>query len=175
MEAKIKGLEKWRELEERERRRRNVKGIEVKGEGIEGKVKKIWEELGVGARIEEIKEIGRGNGKERKMMIIKMEDRKGKMEVMRKKVALRGVVRIEDDWTREERAMQWKLEEMAKRERRENRRAWVRYGRIWWKWEEGREKVINGRGDERGWRGGDGRERREEGRSAEEEKEEGGK
>lgn len=27
--------------------------------------------------------------------------------------------------------MQWKLEEMAKRERRENRRAWVRYGRIW--------------------------------------------
>lgn len=126
LEAKIKGLEKWRELEKRERRRRNVvvKGIEVKGEGIEGKVKKIWEELGVGARIEEIKEIGRGNGKERKMMIIKMEDRKDKMEVMRKKVALRGgVVRIEDDWTREERAMQWKLEEMAKRERRENRRA----------------------------------------------------
>lgn len=46
--------------------------------------------MGVGARIEEIKEIGRGNGKERKMMIIKMEDRKSKMEVMRKKVALRG-------------------------------------------------------------------------------------
>lgn len=33
------------------------------------------------------------------------------------------MVRIEDNWTREERAMQWKLEEMAKRERRENRRA----------------------------------------------------
>lgn len=41
----------------------------------------------VEAKIEEIKEIERGNGKERKMVIVKMEDRKGKMEVMRKKVA----------------------------------------------------------------------------------------
>lgn len=49
LEAKIKGLEKWRELEERERRRSNVvvKGIEVKGEGIEGEVRKIWKELEV--------------------------------------------------------------------------------------------------------------------------------
>lgn len=45
--------------------------------------------LGMGARIEEIKDIGRGNGKERKMVIVKMEDRKGKMEVMRKKVVLK--------------------------------------------------------------------------------------
>lgn len=72
LEAKIKGLEKWRELEERERRRRNVvvKGIEVKGEGIEGEVRKIWEELRMGARIEEIKEIGRGNEKEKNMVIV---------------------------------------------------------------------------------------------------------
>lgn len=94
-------------MKERERRRRNVvvKEIEMKGEGIEGEVRKIWEELGMGARIEEIKDIGRGNGKERKMVIVKMEDRKGKMEVMRKKIVEGGVVRIEDDWTREERAM----------------------------------------------------------------------
>lgn len=92
LEAKRKGLEKWKELKEREKRRRNVmvKGIEMKGEGIEGEVRKIWEELGLSARIEEIKDIGRGNGKERTIVIIKMEDRKGKMEVMRKKVALRG-------------------------------------------------------------------------------------
>lgn len=33
-------------------------------------------------------------------MIIKMEDRKGKIEVIRKKIALKGgVMRIEDDWT----------------------------------------------------------------------------
>lgn len=64
---------------------------------------------------------------------------------------------------------------MAKRERRENRRAWVRYGKIWmegrwWKWEEGREKVIDGSGKEREWREGDGRKGREEGRGAEEER-----
>jgi len=167
LEAKIKGLERWRELEEREKRRRNVvvKGVEVRGEGIEGAIRKIWEELGVSARIEEIKEIGRDNGKERKMAGVKMEDKKGKMEVMKKKIALRGgVVRVEDDWTREERAMQWKLEEMAKRERTDNRRAWVRYGRIWmegrwWRWEEGKERVIDGR-EERGWRGEDSREER---------------
>jgi len=59
----------------------------------------------VTARIEE--EIRRENGKERKMVVVKMEDRKGKMEIMKKKVALRGgVVRIEDDWTRKERGMQ---------------------------------------------------------------------
>lgn len=79
-----------------------VKEIEMKGEG---EVRKIWEELGVGARIEEIKDIGSGNGKERKMVIVKMKDRKGKMEVMRKKIVEGRVVRIEDDWTREERAM----------------------------------------------------------------------
>jgi len=163
-------LERWRDLEERERRRNVViKEVEVRGKGIEGAIRKIWEELGVSARIEEIKEIGRDNGKERKMTVVKMEDRKEKMEVIKKKVALRGgVVRVEDDWTREERAMQWKLEEMAKRERMDNRRAWVRYGRIWmegrwWRWEQGKERVIDGRGEERGWRE-DSREQRGEGR-----------
>lgn len=48
------------------------------------------ERIGGEARIEEIKEIGKGNGRERKMVIVKMEDRKGKMEVIRKKIALRG-------------------------------------------------------------------------------------
>lgn len=52
----------------------------------------------VTARIEEIKEIGKGNGKERKMVVVKIEDRKGKIEIMKKKMALRGgMVRIEDD------------------------------------------------------------------------------
>jgi len=183
LEAKIKDLKRWRELEERERRRRNVvmKGVEVKKEGIEGEVRKIWEELGVEARIEEIKEIGKENGKERRMAVVRMEHRKGKMEVMKRKVALRaGVVRIENHWTKEERAMQWKLEKIAKRKRGDNRRAWVRYGRIWmegkwWRWEEGKEKVIDGRGEEREWRGGDSREERPERKSLEKEKEVGGK
>ncbi|EFN64892.1 hypothetical protein EAG_05339 [Camponotus floridanus] len=105
LEGKIKDLERWRELEERERRRRNVvvKGLEVKVERIEGEVRRIWKELGVGARIEEIKEIGRGNGRERRMAIVRMEDREGKLEVMRRKVGLRGgMVRIGDDDKRRE-------------------------------------------------------------------------
>lgn len=66
--------------------------------------------------------------------------------------------------------MQWKLEEMV--ERRSNRRAWVRYERIWiegkwWRWEEKREKLVYGKGEERGWRknskegGGEGKRIRE--------------
>lgn len=79
--------------------------MEVKKKKVEEAIRKIWEKMEVTARIEE--EIGRENGKERKMVVVKMEDRKGKIEVMKKKVALRGgVVRIEDDWTRKERGMQ---------------------------------------------------------------------
>lgn len=41
------------------------------------------------------------------MAIVRMEDRGGKIEVMKKKAILRDkMVRIEDDWTREERAIQ---------------------------------------------------------------------
>lgn len=41
------------------------------------------------------------------MVVVKIEDRKGKIEIMKKKMALRGgMVKIEDDWTRKERAMQ---------------------------------------------------------------------
>lgn len=43
MEKKIRDLERWRELEERERRRRNVivKGMEVKEKRIEKAERKI--------------------------------------------------------------------------------------------------------------------------------------
>lgn len=83
-----------------------VKGVEMKEGGIKEAIRKIWEEMKVTVRIEEIKEIERENGKERKMVAVKMEDRKGKMEVTKKKVALRGgMVRIEEDWIRKERAM----------------------------------------------------------------------
>lgn len=53
----------------------------------------------VTVRIEEIKEIERENGKEEDggSLAVKMKDRKRKMEVTKKKVALRGMVRIEED------------------------------------------------------------------------------
>lgn len=83
-------------------------------------------------KIEEVKNIGRRFRKKRKMAVVRMADRKGKMEVMNKKRLLKGeVTKIEDDWTRKERVVQWRLEKIAKRERRNNREAWVRYGKIW--------------------------------------------
>ena len=95
-------------------------------------IKNLWKELEIEAKMVEVKEIGRGVEKGRKMALVRLEDMEGKMEVMRKKVALKGrVERIEDDWTWKERAMQWRLERMAWNERRNGRRALVRYGKIW--------------------------------------------
>lgn len=68
---------------------------------------------------------------------------------MRKKKAPKGRrERIEDDWTRKEKEMQWKLEEMAREERRRNRRAEVRYAKIWmggkwWRWDGDRERIVD--------------------------------
>lgn len=44
------------------------------------------------------------------MAVVKVEERMGKIvEMMRKKRILRGkAMRIENDWTREERAIQWR-------------------------------------------------------------------
>lgn len=95
-------------------------------------MKKIWRRMEIEGGIKEVKKIGKRFGKGRKMAVVKMADRKGKMEVMSKKRLLKGAVtKIEDDWTRKERVVQWRLEKIAKRERRNNREAWVRYGKIW--------------------------------------------
>lgn len=39
--------------------------------------------------------------------------------------------RIEDNWIRVERRMPWRLEKIAREERRRNRRSVVRYARLW--------------------------------------------
>lgn len=94
-------------------------------------MKKIWRRMEIEGGIKEVKKIGKRFGKGRKMVVVKM-DRKGKMEVMSKKRLLKGeVTKIENDWTRKERVVQWRLEKIARRERRNNREAWVRYGKIW--------------------------------------------
>ena len=71
-----------------------------------------------------INKIGRGENKGRKMILVKMEDKGSKVEVMRKKNKLRGrTERIQDDWTWKERAMQWRLEKIAWEERKEGKTA----------------------------------------------------
>lgn len=88
-------------------------------------MKKIWRRTEIEGGIKEVKKIGKRFGKGRKMVVVKME-------VMSKKRLLKGeVTKIENDWTRKERVVQWRLEKIARRERRNNREAWVRYGKIW--------------------------------------------
>lgn len=79
IEGKVKELEKWRELEERERRRKNVviKGLELKEGGIGETVNKLWREIGVQAEIEEVKEINKRKEGGRRMVLVRMRDREG--------------------------------------------------------------------------------------------------
>lgn len=70
-------------------------------------MKKIWRRMEIKGGIEKVKKIGRRFGKERKMAVVRMADKKEKMEVMSKKRLLKGeVTKIEDDWTRKERVVQ---------------------------------------------------------------------
>lgn len=95
-------------------------------------MKKIWRRMEIEGRIKKVKKIGRKFGKGRKMAVVRMADKKEKMEVMSKKRLLKGeVTKIEDDWTRKERVVQWRLEKIARKKRRNNREAWERYGKIW--------------------------------------------
>ena len=150
-------VEKWREEGEREKRKINIiiKGVEPGDKEVKKVVEELWKVMGVKARAAEVKEIGRRSGRERRMVWVRMEDREGKIEVMKKKIALRGrTEKIEDDWTLKERAIQWRLEKIAWEERRKGRRAWVRYGKIWmedkwWWWNEESEKLTDGEGRER--------------------------
>lgn len=93
METKIikKSLAKWKEEEERQKRKRNIiiKGVDKKEKGIEEIVAVLWRVREVKGKTEEIMEIGRGDQKGRKMILVKMENKEGKIEVMRKKNKLR--------------------------------------------------------------------------------------
>lgn len=85
-------------------------------------MKKIWRRMEIEGGIEKVKKIGRRFGKGRKMAVVRMADKKEKMEVMSKKRLLkREVTKIEDDWTRKERVVQLGLEKIARKERRNKR------------------------------------------------------
>lgn len=109
----------------------------------------------VSGKTEEIRELGRGDKKGKRMILVKMENRDGKIEVMRNKRKLRErTERIQDDWTWKERSMQWNLEKIAWEERKKGKTAWVKYGKIWmnerwWRWNEEREELEEGDGEER--------------------------
>lgn len=170
-----KNLEKWKEEEERQKRKRNIiiKGVDKKEKGIEEIVAELWRVMEVKGKTEEIRKIGKGDKKGRNMILVKMENKEGKIEVMRKKNKLRErTERIQDTWTWIERAMQWRL--IAWEERKKGKKAWVQYGKIWmeerwWRWSEEEERLLDGdeevrreKGEENGEAGEEGKEESEE-------------
>lgn len=117
-------------------------------------VERLWMEMGVQAKVEGIREVNKRKKGERRMVVVKLRDREGKKEVMRKKKLLKGKrERIEDDWTMKERLVQWRLEEITRMEQRRNKRAEMRYTKIWmegkwWSWNEDRKRLVDGSGIE---------------------------
>lgn len=60
-------------------------------------------------------------------------------------------MRLEDDLTRGERKMRWKIEEIAGEERKKGKTVWVGYGKIQkegksWKWDEEEGRLRDSRG-----------------------------
>lgn len=72
---------------------------------------------------------------------------------MRNKKNLKGrKEKIMEDWTWKERKMRWRLKEIAKNEERKGKKVWIEYGKIkideqWWKWDEEKEVLKNGKGN----------------------------
>ena len=107
------------------------KGVEMEEGRLKEAVEKLWLEIEVERGIKEVKEIRRKTGKEKKMVLVRLKDRVRKREVMqRKNVFKRRMERIEDDMTLKKRKMQWSLERIAEKKRRNKRRVWVKYGKI---------------------------------------------
>ena len=145
-----KTTEKLREEGEKEKRRNSIviKRIEEKEKEAKEVVEELWRIMDTEAKIEEIREISKGEGRGGRMISVKLRERADKTQIMRKKKALKGrKEKIQDDWTWKEREMQWKLEKIAWEERKKGKTAQVRYGRIWkegkwWKWNEDEEKLM---------------------------------
>lgn len=58
--------------------------------GIEEAVSKLWKEIGIQARIEDVREINKRREGGKKMVLVRMIDKEGKSVVMRKKGGLKG-------------------------------------------------------------------------------------
>lgn len=151
MERKLKEMEKWREMKEREERRRNVvvrRGVKE----VEIKVRKLIQELGIEAETEEVKCVGNRTEEKKGTAIVKIKKVEGKKEIMKRRREIKDKeIRIDDDLTWKERKMRWNLEEVARREREKGKRVRVSYGKIqiegkWWKWEEEEERLRDNEG-----------------------------
>jgi len=125
---RITKLEKILEKKERVERRRNivVKGFKG-GEGdVEGKIKRIFNQIAVEVKIEEVREVKAGRGDWGGLAVVKLRSEEDKKEIMKKKKGLRGGdIWTGDDLTWKERQSRWRFREIVKAEERKGAKVWI--------------------------------------------------
>ncbi|XP_067215679.1 golgin subfamily A member 6-like protein 6 [Linepithema humile] len=157
VESRVRELEGKLERREREERKKNVivKELKVGEGGRREAVERLMAEIGAKVEIEEMRGLGRNIERGTETLWVKLKKEEQKREVMRRKRELRGRKEIiREDLTWRERRMEWKLEEIAKEERRKGKRVWRVYGKVrieeeWWIWDEENEVLRNGKGTAR--------------------------
>lgn len=169
---RLRKLEKKYEWRERGERRRNllVKGVTEGERVLKEEVEKVIRRLGAEVRIEDIRKIEAGKMDKGGLVVIKVGSEGERREVLRNKWKLRGEnVWIEEDLTWEERKVRWKLRELVSEQRSEGKLARLGQGgvwmeEVWWKWDEDRGELRDGRG--RKWEKGK-KDREEKGKEEE--------
>lgn len=122
IEEKIRGIENRLEKKEREERRKNIvtEEIKVKEGNRKDAVEGILKSIGVEAKIEELRRLGKNEERGTEMIWVKLENEEQKKEVLEKKKNLKSRrKRIVEDLTWKERKMRWKLENIARGRRGE--------------------------------------------------------
>ncbi|XP_070529799.1 uncharacterized protein PF3D7_1120000-like [Cardiocondyla obscurior] len=152
---KIEGLEKRiKEKEEKKRKKeleksnvikdntgKDIQGIKKKkmdeikegeAEGMKRQVEEIIKDLGVNAKIEEVRKIEGINKSGFGMVWVKFENFKGKLDVMKEKGKLKDRKEwISNDLAVYERKVKWKIKVEAEKLRKEGKRVKIRYMKLW--------------------------------------------
>lgn len=88
-------------------------------------------EIGAEVKVKDINKIGRQNGKEKEMWLVKLGSEKQKREIMIRKKLLKGRKKtILDDLTWKERKIKWELNQIARKKEGSGRRVWISYGKL---------------------------------------------
>lgn len=108
-------------MKKQEERRRNIiiRGMKVKERERREAVGDLLKVIGAKAKIKDIKRIG----ERREMIIVRLKNVEQRKEIMRKKRNLKERrERIMEDWAWRKRKIKWRLEEIARMEKKNRRR-----------------------------------------------------
>lgn len=148
LEERIATLEWINEKKERDDRKNRIiiKGVKWRREGLEKEVIDfIKDSIKVNIGIKKAWTISTGGNKN--MAVVEVDSWEQKRDIMSKKKELEKDILIEDDLTRKEREIQWKLREMARGEREKGmKNVKVGYKKIriedkWFRWNEREDKL----------------------------------